>query len=122
MGIFICYVCNNLSRFNTFVVHLLGRYYSGCSFKHPVNGFRKYMDINSFIDFQVINELGNNVDGYRYSTFFYKQKDSDGGKLFAGPQWDFDLCYGNVDYSPTNLATDQWLYPHYGPNEGFPMH
>ncbi len=95
---------------------------NGASFKDPANGFRKYMDMNSFIDFQVINEFANNVDGYRYSTFFYKKKDSDGGKLFAGPLWDFDLCYGNVDYSPTNLATDTWLYPHYGPNDGYPMH
>lgn len=95
---------------------------NGSSFKDPVNGFRKYMDLNSFVDFQIINELANNVDGYRYSTFFYKQKDSDGGKLFAGPLWDFDLCYGNVDYSPDNLATDKWLYPKYGPGEWQPMH
>lgn len=95
---------------------------NGSSFKDPVNGFRKYMDINSFVDFQIINELSNNVDGYRYSTFFYKQKDSDGDKLFAGPLWDFDLCYGNVDYAPDNLATDKWLYPKYGPGEWQPMH
>ena len=95
---------------------------NGSSFKDPVNGFRKYMDLNSFVDFQIINEFGNNVDGYRYSTYFYKKKDSDGGKLFAGPLWDFDLCYGNVDYSPTNLATNKWLYPNFGPNDGFPMH
>ncbi len=92
------------------------------SFKDPLIGFRKYMDINSFIDFQIINELGNNVDGYRYSTFFYKKKDSDGGKFYAGPLWDFDLCYGNVDYNAPNLATQGWLYPHFGPDEGFPMH
>ena len=56
---------------------------NGSSFKDPVNGYRKYMDLNSFVDFQIINELANNVDGYHYSTFFYKKKDSDGGKLFA---------------------------------------
>jgi len=95
---------------------------NGASFKDPVNGFRKYMDVGSFVDFQVINEFANNVDGYRYSTFFYKKKDSDGGKLFAGPIWDFDLSYGNVDYFPMNLATEGWLYPHYGPNDGYPMH
>jgi len=95
---------------------------NGSSFKDPENGFRKYIDLNSFVDFQIINEFGNNVDGYRYSTFFYKKKDSDGGKLFAGPLWDFDLCYGNVYYSATNLATNTWLYPLFGPNDGFPMH
>ena len=56
------------------------------------------------------------------TAHFYKKKDSDGGKLFAGPIWDFDLSYGNVDYFAMSLATEGWLYPHYGPNEGFPMH
>lgn len=95
---------------------------NGASFKDPVVGYRKYMDANSFIDFELINELANNVDGYRYSTYFYKKKDSDGGKLYAGPLWDFDLCYGNVNYSATNLATDTWLYPNYGPYDYQPMH
>ncbi|MBN1651100.1 MAG: CotH kinase family protein [Bacteroidales bacterium] len=95
---------------------------NGNTFKDPENGYAKYIDVNSFIDFQIINELSNNVDGYRYSTYFYKLKDSNGGKLFAGPLWDFNLGYGNVDYSPLNLATDRWLYPNYGPNEGYPMH
>ncbi|RLD80615.1 MAG: hypothetical protein DRJ10_07205 [Bacteroidetes bacterium] len=92
------------------------------TFKDPDIGFRKYMDVNSFIDFQIINELTNNVDGYRYSTYFYKKKDSNEGKLFAGPLWDFNLGFGNVDYAPSNLATDEWLYPNYGPDENYPMH
>lgn len=95
---------------------------NGSSFRDPVNGFRKYMDMNSFIDLQIINELANNVDGYRSSTFFYKKKDSDGGKLFAGPLWDFDLCYGNVDYDPKCLATNQWLYTRYGTSGNWSMH
>jgi len=95
---------------------------NGSSFKDPVNGYRKYMDLNSFVDFQIINELVNNVDGYRYSTFFYKEKDSDGGKLFAGPLWDFDLCYGNVNYDDQCLATDKWLYTRYGTNGNWSMH
>ncbi len=95
---------------------------NGTSFMDPVNGFRKYLDINSFVDFQIIQELTNNVDGYRFSTFFYKKKNSAGGKLFAGPLWDFDLCYGNVNYSELNLSTERWLYPNFGPNENFPMH
>lgn len=95
---------------------------NGSTFKDPVNGFRKYIDLNSFVDFQIMQELTNNVDGYRYSTFFYKKRDSDGGKLYAGPLWDFDLCYGNVDYSDLNLSTSRWLYPNYGTNENYPMH
>lgn len=95
---------------------------NGSNFKDPVNGFRKYMDEESFAEYEIIQELSNNVDGYRYSTFFYKERDSDGGKLIAGPLWDFDLCYGNVDYSPDRLATNTWLYTNYGTTEGNPMH
>jgi hypothetical protein len=101
---------------------------NGRSFKDTVAGFRKYLDISSFIDYQIMQELANNVDGYRYSTFFYKKRDSDGGKLFAGPLWDLDLGYGNVNYSTfgndnlQNLSTDRWLYPNFGPTENYPMH
>ncbi|MBN2635536.1 MAG: hypothetical protein JXR61_04645 [Prolixibacteraceae bacterium] len=28
------------------------------------------MDINSFIDYMIINEISKNVDGYRLSVFF----------------------------------------------------
>ena len=106
---------------NDFLVELQNTL-NGNSFQDPVNGYSKYLDINSFIDFQIMNELSNNVDGYRYSTYFYKKKDSEGGKLFAGPLWDFNLGYGNVDYAPINLATDQWLYLNYGPHARNTMH
>jgi hypothetical protein len=95
---------------------------NGESFSDPVTGFRKYLDVKSFVDFQIIQELANNVDGYRLSTFFNKDKDSDGGKLRAGPLWDFDLCYGNEDYTDYNLATDIWLYSKLGDEYGGRMH
>lgn len=88
------------------------------SFDDPVDGFRKYMDEGSFIDFQIMQELTNNVDGYRYSSYFYKKRDSDGGKIYAGPLWDFDLCYGNVDYAYRNLSTSGWLYTDVGQDGG----
>ena len=95
---------------------------NGKSFRDLSEGFRKYFDTKSFVDFQIIQELANNVDGYRFSTFFNKDKDSKGGKLKAGPLWDFDLCYGNVDYADFNLATDTWLYPKFQDMFGGRMH
>jgi hypothetical protein len=92
------------------------------AFTDAVYGYPQYIDVSSFIDFQIMNELSNNVDGYRYSTFFYKDRDSKGGKLKAGPLWDFDLCYGNVDYSPKNLAIDMWEFNNIGPYEYNCMH
>jgi hypothetical protein len=95
---------------------------NGPYFSNPDMGYPKYLDVNSFIDFQIMNELGNNVDGYRYSTFFYKDRDSKGGKLVAGPLWDFDLCYGNLNYSDKNLRVDQWEFNNYGTAEWNCMH
>lgn len=95
---------------------------NGDSFSDPVTGFRKYIDVQSFVDFQIIQELVNNVDGYRYSTYFYKDKDSDGGKLYAGPLWDFDLCYGNEDYTDFNLQTNIWLYSKFAIEYGGRIH
>lgn len=57
-----------------------------------VDGFPSMIDIPSFIDFMLINELASNVDAYQYSTFFHKDR---GGKLRAGPVWDLNLTYGN---------------------------
>ena len=95
---------------------------NGSSFTDPATGFRKYLDVRSFVDFQIIQELVNNVDGYRFSMFFYKDKDSRGGKLHAGPLWDFDLCYGNEDYTDFNLATNIWLYSKFEDKYGGRMH
>jgi hypothetical protein len=94
----------------------------GRSFSDPLTGFRKYIDVSSFVDHQIIQEVCNNVDGYRLSTFFYKDKDSHGGKLHAGPIWDFDLAYANEDYNDYNLRKDIWLYTRYTPDDGNRIH
>ncbi len=84
----------------------------------PETGYQQYININSFIDYMIINEIAKNVDGYRLSTFLYKDKD---GKLNAGPVWDFNLGYGNADYYNgwetfglqvyANLGSDSWQNP-----------
>ena len=71
---------------------------AGDNFKDPTLGYAKYIDVDSFIDYFIANELSKNVDAYRLSTFMYKRKDSDGGKLFMGPIWDFNLGFGNIDF------------------------
>ena len=60
--------------------------------------YTDYINLRSFVDNFIINELSKNVDGYRLSSYFHKDKDSKGGKLVAGPLWDFNLSFGNADY------------------------
>ncbi|MBI5914890.1 MAG: CotH kinase family protein [Bacteroidetes bacterium] len=67
-------------------------------FADPLDGYRKYLDVPSLIHFLFIQEIGRNVDGYRLSTFMYKDKDSKDSRLHLGPMWDFNLAFGNVDY------------------------
>lgn len=55
-------------------------------------GFPSVIDVPSFVDFMLVNELAANVDAYQFSTFFHKDKN---GKLRAGPLWDLNLTYGN---------------------------
>lgn len=68
-------------------------------------GYRHFIDTRSFVDALILEELARNVDGYWLSTFFYKDKDSRGGKIHYGPLWDFDLAWRNADYNGGNDPT-----------------
>jgi hypothetical protein len=74
-----------------------------------VNGYKSFIDLESFVDFAIINELSRNVDGYRLSTFLHKDKDSKDGKLYIGPIWDFNLAFGNADYY-NGSDTEGWAW------------
>lgn len=63
----------------------------------PDNGFRKYFDTQSIIQWAIINELFINPDAKDYSSIFFHQKEHN-GKLYMGPIWDFDLGGGNYGY------------------------
>ena len=76
------------------------------NFKDPDTGYASYIDVGSFIDFFLLNELSNNVDGYRLSTWLVKDKN---GKLNMGPIWDFNLAFGNADYCGGG-DTNVWAY------------
>ena len=65
-------------------------------FDDPVTGYRKYLDVNSFIDYFLVNELARSADGFKKSVFFHKDKYSNGGKLKAGPVWDFDWAWKSM--------------------------
>ncbi len=52
----------------------------------------KYIDINSYIDTYLVEEITKNLDLGWDSYYLHKDK---GGKLKLGPMWDFDLAFGN---------------------------
>jgi len=74
------------------------RMMAGENYADPEHGYPSIIDIGSFVDYAIVNELTKNVDAYRISAFMYKDKDSRGGKLVMGPVWDHNRSLGNVDY------------------------
>ena len=78
---------------------------AGPNFKDKEEGYAKYIDIESFIDHFIINEMFKNTDGFRLSTYMYKDR---GEKLMIGPVWDFNLSMGNTVFH-NGWETDSWL-------------
>lgn len=79
----------------------------GSSFTDPEIGYAAYIDVQSWIDMHVIQELAKEADSYRYSTFYYKDKD---GKIVCGPLWDFDRSLGNVESGGNAENPEGWNY------------
>ena len=77
------------------------------NYKDPENGYRKYIDTESFIRHFLVGEISGNTDTY-WSVYLYKERNSDMFKF--GPVWDFDLAFEN-DYRtfPIN-ASDSWVW------------
>lgn len=55
-------------------------------------GYAEYIDVDSFVDYYLINEFFKNTDAGILSTYFYKEY---GEKIKAGPVWDFNRSMGN---------------------------
>lgn len=82
------------------------------------SGYPKYIDVDSFVDYYIVQELTKNIDGnLRKSSFITKER---GKKMEMYHLWDFDLTLGNCGYFWGNVGNgpesfwiklDKW-YPH----------
>lgn len=81
------------------------------------SNYLKYIDLQSFLDYFLINELCRNVDAYRLSTYLVKNRD---GKLAMGPVWDFNIGFDEGSRIPSNdwvinyndyVSKDPWMVP-----------
>lgn len=67
----------------------------GADFDDPTTGYAKYIDVDSWVDTWLLVEFTKNIDGFRLSTYYYKDR---GGKIQQGPAWDYNLSLGNGNY------------------------
>ncbi len=74
------------------------------NYTDPEEGYRRYMDVDSFLKNFIIGEFCGNTDTY-WSVYMYK--DGADGVFYTGPAWDYDLAFENDDRTyPINNLRD----------------
>ncbi len=91
--------------FNSFETAL-----NGANFADPALGYQAYINRDTFINNQWFVEIAKQIDGYRLSQYFWKDR---GGVLNNGPVWDYNLAYGNADYL-NGFDPTGWYYTQLG--------
>ena len=66
----------------------------GVNFDDPASGYAQFIDVDAWIDHHIMNVFTKNPDAFVLSAYFHKNR---GGKLVAGPIWDFDRAMGAND-------------------------
>ena len=85
-------------------------------YQHPVTGYRKYIDTESFMRYFLVGEISGNPDTF-WSTYMSKNRNNDFFKF--GPIWDFDLSYDNDNRTFPVNAHPLWIYEYGGSAKGF---
>ncbi len=102
----------------TYIQNLVGDFEDalwGANFTDPVLGYRPFINTRSFIDYFIVNEFARNIDGFKKSRNFYKDKDSKDSLIYAGPVWDFDWAY--KDHDSGMLGGSGWRHDYSGPTD-----
>lgn len=98
----------------------------GKNYKDPVNGWTKYLDMNSAVDFYLEKEFIKDWDGdFQASTYFYTNDYSDpNAKFLMGPIWDVDRSAGSKTSGPTSVQSPKgwWMNGDPGPQESRTVH
>lgn len=69
------------------------------------NTIEEYIDVDSFIDYYLIQELFKNVDAGGTSQYYVIKQDGKNTRLSCGPVWDFDISCGVIDDSQSDIYT-----------------
>ncbi|MDC1123904.1 CotH kinase family protein [Gammaproteobacteria bacterium] len=94
----------------SYIVNLIGNFESalfGANFTSESNGYRQFIDIDSFVDWFLISEITKNVDSMFFSSIYLNVIPEE--RIKMGPLWDFDLAFGNVDYADSRYPEGWWV-------------
>lgn len=82
---------------------------AGSAWRDGQAGYRTWIDLASWMDFTLLQELANNVDAYHKSLYLQKWPRSRGNRIALGPVWDFDNAFGSPDFRD-GRRTDVWAH------------
>ncbi|MBO5785669.1 MAG: CotH kinase family protein, partial [Bacteroidaceae bacterium] len=77
------------------------------NFRDSTEGYRKYLDLSSFIKHFIVGEFTGNTDTY-WSTYMSKNRNSD--QFVVAPSWDFDLAFNNDARIYPVCNRNSWVY------------
>ncbi|MEA5127191.1 MAG: CotH kinase family protein [Proteiniphilum sp.] len=92
----------------------------GDNFIDPEEGYRKYIDVESFINYYIVQELAKNVDGNMRGSCYLAIRRN--GKIEQPLVWDFDIAFGNADHitweqGASSREWDGWFINSYSAND-----
>lgn len=61
-------------------------------YSYDYKEYEKYIDVDSFVDYMILNEFFKNSDAGTHSTYLFKDIR---GKIHMGPVWDFNNAMNN---------------------------
>ena len=65
---------------------------------HDFEAISSAIDLQSFVDFYIVQELFKNIDVGNFSVFMQLRGQNENRKIYFGPVWDFDRSAGNTLY------------------------
>lgn len=99
---------NKIEQYMADIIHTAEDVLYSVEWLDEENGYKKYIDTDSFIDWYFVNEITKNNDACWFSSvyFYYDPKNC---KLYMGPDWDFDISCGNIDYNGCDNYEGFWI-------------
>lgn len=73
-------------------------------FADAEGGYREFFDMDSFVEWYLINEIAKNNDAILYTSCFIHFAWN--GQLKMGPIWDFDIAFGNYPYKRKKVVNN----------------
>lgn len=74
----------------------------GSNFTDATEGWQRYLDMDSFVDWYLINEIAKNLDGDFGAECYMNMKRD--GKLRMGPLWKMERSFGYGDSSTSDFV------------------